>query len=285
MSVLVVGAGGQVGRHLQNQLPECVGWDRSELDLTNCDEVYEKITALQPKVIVNAGAYTAVDKAEQEPDLAWAVNAAAVAHLATAANAVGAVLIHYSTDYVFDGTADRPYREDDPVGPLNVYGRTKLAGELAASSICERYWILRISWVFSQSSANFVHTMLSLADRQELNIVNDQRGAPSYAGDIARATRQLIDTIDQGAPDWGTYHLPGGQGTTWYDFAGEIFHLAHGAGKISAIPELHGVSTGEYPTAARRPLNSRLQLSKALATALPDRPDWVSGLQEVIDNL
>jgi dTDP-4-dehydrorhamnose reductase len=238
-----------------------------------------------PAAIVNAAAYTAVDKAEDEPAVAWRVNAEGAAAAARAAAALDIPLIHVSTDYVFDGDSDRPYREIDPPHPINVYGRTKLAGELAVVSLCPRHWILRTSWVFSEFEGNFVTIMLRLANqRDRLRVVADQQGRPTYAGDLAQVIAALV-TGPRHAVPWGIYHLSGGDATSWYQFAERIIARGYEEELVDQPPPIDAISTVDYPTRARRPMNSILEPSQSLQRALRLQPDWETGLDEVLTRL
>jgi dTDP-4-dehydrorhamnose reductase len=264
--ILVTGAAGQVGAELMRAAwPTGVavtGVDRRGLDITDADAVDALVAEFAPEIIVNAAAYTAVDRAETEPELAEAVNATGVAHLAAAANRHGCRLIHISTDYVFDGTKDGWYVETDPVAPLGVYGATKLAGEQAAAT-AERHLILRTAWVYGALGANFVATMLRLgAERDELAVVADQHGCPTAAVDIAAAIVDLVTAGLDGDDLAGIFHLASPEEATWHDFACAILeqHIASGRLDVRAIP------TTDYPTPAARPANSRLD-STAIADA------------------
>ena len=280
MKLLVLGAGGQVGRELARAaLPagmRLVAFDRAALDVTDAEAVAAAVARERPDVVINAAAYTAVDRAESEPAAAAAANAAAPGHIAAACAAAGAALIHYSTDYVFDGTKPGAYVEDDPVNPLGVYGRTKAAGERAVRAALERHVILRTSWVYAAHGRNFVRTMLRLADeRGEVRVVADQHGAPTAAADIAAATVRIAA---QGGP-WGTFHFANAGETTWHGFAAAIFALA---GKT---PRLSAIATAEFPTAATRPANSRLDCAKlAAAYGIVARP-WQEALAPVVAEL
>lgn len=262
MKILLTGANGQLGRCFQDRLPE--GWqvwatDTAELDITDYEKVLSAVKEFQPDAIVNAAAYTAVDKAESEPELAALVNKTGPENLARAAKEVGARLVHVSTDYVFDGKATVPYVETDKTNPLGVYGQTKLDGEIAVSHILPDAIIIRTAWVFSEYGNNFVKTMLRLAkDRDELGIVADQRGCPTYAGDIAQA---IIDLLKQNA-DGGIYHFCGDKEVSWYEFAKAIFEYALENRVISKKPRLNALSTKEYPTPTARPEYSVLLCDK-----------------------
>lgn len=286
MSVLVLGSCGQLAQHLQEVLPDARYWGRRERSLEDPKEVEAAIMDAEPSVIVNAAAYTAVDRAEDEPALAWRVNAEGAASVARAAATLDIPLIHVSTDYVFDGESDRPYRETDATRPINVYGRTKLAGELAVASICPKHWILRTSWVFSELEGNFVTTMLRLAnERRKLYVVADQCGRPTYVGDLARAISALvIDQVWQTVP-WGKHHLSGGEATNWYKFAERVISAGYARGLVKERPHVAAIATSEYPTRARRPMNSVLEPSHFLTQVLDVQPDWRIGLEEVVRRL
>lgn len=286
MSALILGSSGQLARHLRQRLPQAHCWGRSELDLCSSQAIEPAVRNLGPTAIINAAAYTAVDGAEEEPDTAWRVNAEAPAAMARVAETLGVPLIHVSTDYVFDGTADTPYEPDARTRPLNVYGRTKLAGELAVAVLCRRHWTLRASWVFSEYGSNFVKTMLRLgAERDALHVVSDQYGRPTYAGDLAAAIQGLINDIDNPPLDWGTYHAVGGPALSWHAFAVEIFNRATASGMLATGPTVHAIPTAEYPKPAPRPLNAVLAPSAELHTATGRSLDWRNGLATTLDHL
>lgn len=276
VKVLVTGAGGQVGRELCRAdwwgggNVGLVGFDSNGLDITDRDAVLAAVEREQPDVIVNAAAYTAVDRAEDEPDRAMAVNGTAVGHLAEAADRADAMLIHLSTDYVFDGTKDGWYGEDDPVNPLGVYGRTKLAGEEQALD-CGRAVVLRTAWVYGALGSNFVATMLRLArDRDDIGVVADQVGCPSAAGDIAAAIVRLVAATDGGRtpPERCLYHLASPTAVSWFDLARAVFAASDRGYGGTCRP----LTTDEYPTKARRPANSRLDsglLAREISIELP----------------
>lgn len=282
MAVLVLGSCGQLAQHLGSVLDDAIFLGRAELDLTSTAKIAPRIIDAAPSIIVNAAAYTAVDAAEDDADPAHRVNAEAVAAIAAAAAALGVPLLQVSTDYVFDGLLDRPYREHDAPNPLNVYGATKLAGERAVQTRCERYWILRASWVFSEYGSNFVKTMLRLgAERDEVRVVDDQRGRPTYAGDLAALIARLVRMPGPSLP-WGLYHVAGGRTVSWADFAEAIFDRALSAGVIGRRPRVTRVSTTEFPTRAARPGNTVLDgtlLERHLGTG---GCDWESGLDAMI---
>ena len=288
VTVLVLGSTGQLARHLRERWPEAAFWGHDRLDLSHPERIRERVLSLRPRAIVNAAAYTAVDRAETESDLAWRLNAEAPAALARAAQTLEIPLVHVSTDYVFDGRADRPYVETDPVAPLNVYGRGKLGGELAVATLCTRHWILRTSWVFSEHGSNFVRTMLRLArERDTLRVVNDQFGRPTYAGDLARLIDRIVSAPESSRPlPWGLHHATGGPELTWHAFASTIVERAQARGLIARRPEVIGVSTQDYAAAlatpgATRPSRATLQPSRYLET-LPGAFDWDAGLDAVL---
>jgi dTDP-4-dehydrorhamnose reductase len=230
-------------------------------------------------LLVNCTAYTAVDKAESEAELAFAVNATAPEQMARVCAAQGVPLVHISTDYVFDGSGDRPWREDDLTAPLGVYGRSKLAGETAVAEQLDRHVILRTSWVFSAHGANFVKTMRRLgATRPELTVVDDQRGGPTAAADIAEAILTIAERIRDGSTAWGTYHYSGGPATTWCGFAKAI---------LADVPAVtvRPIPTSAYPTPARRPLNSVLDCAKIERAFGIAQPDWRPALEAVLARL
>jgi dTDP-4-dehydrorhamnose reductase len=274
LRILLTGATGQVGWELRRTLAplgEVRALDRFGLDLADVPTLVASVRALQPDVIVNSAAYTAVDKAESERDLAFAVNATAPRVLAEEARRIGAYLVHYSTDYVFDGEKSAPYAEDDPTGPINVYGESKLAGEVAIRASGCRHLILRTSWVYGPRGKNFYLTMLRLArERPELRVVDDQVGAPTSSLAIARAT---ADLIGKGAQ--GLYHMTAAGETSWCGFARAILARAGLATPVVAI------ATSEYPTPARRPRNSRLDCSKLLREHAVALAPWEEQLAEV----
>jgi dTDP-4-dehydrorhamnose reductase len=265
--ILVTGANGQVGWELQRALAplgEVIALDRSELDLSRPDALRETVRAIAPQAIVNAGAYTAVDRAESEPELARAINAIAPGILAEEAHRLDAVLVHYSTDYVFDGTKPEPYTESDSPNPLSVYGRTKLEGERAIGASGCRHLTLRTSWVYGTRGSNFLLTMLRLArERRQLRIVDDQVGAPTWCREIAQATAAFLARPDLAAPGiGGLYHLTARGATSWFGFAKAIFESPEMARIGVTPPAIEPIPTSAYPTPARRPANSRLDCGR-----------------------
>src|ERR1700761_1245299 len=262
--ILILGAGGQVGTELQRSFAnagEVIALSRETADLSRPEELRSLIRQLHPDVILNAAAYTAVDRAESEPELALTINGEAPRILAEEAASLNALLVHYSTDYVFDGSKRSPWEEADETNPLNVYGRTKLAGERAIQEVGGRYLIFRTSWVYGPHGRNFLLTMLKLGrERDQLRIVDDQFGAPTSSSAIADATRKSVDpalsgTVGTGAQWSGIYHLTCGGETTWCRFAQAIFAQQHASYKS---PEVVAISSSEFPTAAVRPKNSVL---------------------------
>ena len=284
MKILVTGHNGQVARELQMRLSdsaEVIALGRDRLDLGKPDAIREQVRALAPDLIINAAAHTAVDLAETEPEAAFAINATAPGVLAEEAAALGIPLIHYSTDYVFDGEKPGAYTEDDTPNPLGVYGRSKLAGERAIQAVGGESLILRTSWVYSLHGRNFLLTMRRLLqERDELRVVSDQIGAPTWAGNIAQATAQLVRQWQAGTRAWGVYHLTAQGETSWFGFAGAIADHLRADGKACA--RLLPIPSCEYPTPARRPLNSRLDCSKLARDWGVRLPDWRDGLDECL---
>jgi len=287
VTALVFGANGQVGSHLRELLPDARFVTRQEANLGDPEAVEAAVRSVVPEIIVNAAAYTAVDSAETEPELAWRANAEGPATLAAIASRLDVPLIHLSTDYVFDGAENRAYRTQDPTYPLGVYGKSKLAGELAVSSLTAKHWILRASWVFSEHGGNFAKSMLRLARSQStLRVVNDQFGIPTYAGSFAATIVALMRLEgESNAPPWGTYHTVGGPTTTWYDFAREIVGRAHAKGLIDRLPEVEPIATSDYPTAATRPIHAVLKPSQEFVQALGVEVDWHGGLDVMLERL
>lgn len=286
MTVLVIGDSGQLARHLKIELPDATYRGRDSLDLANPSAVGATIQAAHPSAIVVAAGYTAVDKAETERALAWLLNVEAVAAIARTAAMLDVPLLHISTDYVFDGRRKGAYRVDDPAHPLNVYGVTKLEGELAVRALCAKHWLLRTSWIFSEHGTNFVKTMLRAAsEREPLRVIADQQGRPTYAGDLARLIGEILRR--RGTDDalaYGTYHAVGGPAVSWHEFAEAIFAAAQRHGSLTERPAVEPIPTSAYPTAARRPMNSVLAPSVELE-ALGVSFDWTRALDEVVEKL
>ncbi len=288
-SILIFGRDGQVATELGKITSPALGsvkfLGRSECDLAIPGTAARAIAALSPDIVINAAAYTAVDKAEAEREAAYALNAAAPGEMAEASAAIGAPLIHISTDYVFDGLAPGAYRETDRCAPLSVYGASKLAGEVAVRERQPHHVILRTSWVFSPYGANFVRTMLRLgAERDELAIVNDQHGGPTAAADIAAAILKIAAGIRDGDASYGTYHYAGAPATTWFNFANAIFERAatHGLKTPKAV---RAIATADYPTAAIRPRNSTLDCSAITRYWGIEPPLWQSSLSRCVEAL
>ena len=289
MKIVLVGKGGQVGHELLRPLAaigDVVAFDRACADLERPDEVAALLLRERPDVIVNAAAYTAVDKAESEPDRARIVNEVAVGALAHAAADLGATLVHYSTDYVFDGTKPGRYVETDEPHPLSVYGATKLGGERAVTAAGCRHWIFRTTWVYAAHGHNFIRTMLRLGrERDELRVVDDQFGTPTSARLIAEVTAACIGRLATGSPPAsGVYHVAPHGETTWCRFARAILAAAREQGvPLRCPPEnVVGIGTADYPLPARRPANSRLDTTK-LETALNIRlPEWQDDVPAVV---
>lgn len=291
MKVLITGANGQVGWALQRALAplgDVVALDLHDLDLTQFDALRDGVRAIAPGVIVNAAAYTAVDRAESEPELARTVNAIAPGVLAEEAHRLDGVLVHYSTDYVFDGTKSEPYVETDSPNPLNAYGRTKLEGERAIGASGCRHFTLRTSWVYGARGSNFLLTMLRLAKerRPSLRIVDDQIGAPTWCQEIATATAALLARRDLAAPGAeGLYHLTARGATTWFGFARAIFASPELAQLGLMPPALEAIPSSAYPTPARRPANSRLDCARLARSAGIELAPWDEALRRCMAEL
>ena len=292
MKILLFGANGQVGWELQRSLSplgELVALDRhsTELcgDLTDLEGIKDTLGRFGPDVIVNAAGYTAVDKAESDSEAAQIVNAAAPGVLATAAAKAGAWLVHYSTDYVFDGSGAKPWVEGDPTGPLNVYGKTKLEGEQRIASQCAKHLIFRTSWVYAARGGNFAKTMLRLArERETLHVINDQFGAPTGADLLADVTAHTIAHVLERPHDAGLYHLAAGGETTWFEYAKYVIDRSlqgQDAPKI-IVKKINPVATSAFPTAAQRPHNSRLNTAKLQQTFSLRLPTWQQGVSRML---
>jgi dTDP-4-dehydrorhamnose reductase len=299
VKILLLGANGQVGFELARTLvahgdvvmatrerTPADGAPCLRVDLEYPDSLAHALDETRADVIVNAAAYTAVDRAEDEPDLADRINHRAVAEIGGWAARNGARVVHYSTDYVFDGRATRPYREDDAAAPLGVYGRSKLAGENALRASGAEHLLFRTAWVYAARGQNFLRTMLRLgAERDELRVVVDQVGAPTPARMIAQATATALGRWQPGDGLAGTYHMVAGGETSWFEFANAIFRSAARRGLIARVPGMEPIATAEYPTRARRPAYSVLdcsRLEKAFAIQLPG---WREGLELVLDEV
>ena len=295
-TILLLGANGQVGHALQtslNSLGKVVACTRAQLDFDQTPEQFGRaLGALmqqhQPTVVVNASAYTAVDRAQTEPELAQRINALAPGLIAQAAQAAGACVVHYSTDYVFKGDQLTPYVETDATAPQSVYGQSKLAGEQAVASGCARHLILRTSWVVSAHGGNFLKTMLKLAqERDALSVVSDQVGAPTSAALLASITTQVLQALlaQPGLdPRWGLYHLTASGHTNWHAYACYVIAQARRAGWPIKVQDeaIKPIATKDYPVAAARPLNSRLDTGKLCQAFGLTLPDWRVGVDEVL---
>jgi dTDP-4-dehydrorhamnose reductase len=286
VKVLVTGRDGQLARGLAEAAGagvQVVAIGRPELDITDEKSVVAAVARAGPDIVVNAAAYTAVDKAETEPAVAHAVNALGAEHVATVCAARTIPIIHISTDYVFDGTKSGPYLEGDPTAPINVYGGTKLEGEQRVAKACERHLILRTAWVHSPWGVNFVKTMLRLATtRPNIGVVDDQMGSPTYAPHLAAIVLAIAARVsaDPAGVRWGVYHAVGGGETTWYGFAREIFRHAAEQGLPAA--EVDAIAAAAYPTPARRPANSRLNCDKLRLALGLELPDWRVGVHDCV---
>ena len=283
---LITGAKGQVGHCLTEQLmgkAEILAVDRDELDITDQSAVKKMVEFFKPDVIINAAAHTAVDRAEAEVELSEMINVNGPQYLAEAANEIGAVILHISTDYVFDGTGASEYSEEDKPNPQGVYGRTKLAGEFAVQATNPKHIILRTAWVFGEHGHNFVKTILRLAkERESLGIVGDQFGGPTYAGDIAKALIEMANQILAGKENtFGIYHFTGKPYVSWYEFAKAIFAEAEMQKIIERQPLVNRIATSDYPTPAKRPTNSRLNLEKIDRTFGIQPSDWRTALKNI----
>jgi len=283
VKILLIGCGGQLGRELKRSLAclgELVACDREQMDLSSPDALRATVRAKAPTVIVNAAAYTAVDRAEAEAAVAEAINATAPGILAEEAKRLGALLVHYSTDYVFDGAKATPYTEDDIPAPLSAYGRSKRRGEQAIAAGGARHLIFRTSWVFGLHGSNFLKTMLHLGRRScetgdQLRVIDDQIGAPTWTRHLADATALVLARREQPS---GLYHLAAAGATSWHSYAEAIFQEAHRAGLLERLPRVQAIPSAEYPLPASRPANSRLDCShfhRDFGLALPD---WRTGL-------
>lgn len=285
MKVLITGCNGQVGSCLVKQLSTCpeiefLAVDRDQLDITSEQEVIKTVNDFMPNIIINAAAHTAVDKAENEVELSYAINRDGPKYLAQAAERVGAAILHISTDYVFAGDKDGLYSESDTVNPQGVYGESKLAGEEAVINACSRHIILRTAWVFGEDGNNFVKTMLRLAQqRDSLDIVADQFGGPTYAGDIAKALIKIAKAITNSknefnSDNYGIYHFSGMPHVSWYEFAQVIFDKAIEQNVLIKSPDVKGIKTEQYPTPAKRPMNSKLNTKKIMTIFNISASDW-----------
>ena len=279
MKVLVTGYAGQLGwdtvRQLEARGIECRGVDMQDFDLTDGQAVKEYVQRYQPTAIVHCAAYTGVDKAESQPEICAAVNGMGTVNIVRAALSVGAKLLFISTDYVFPGTGDQPFKVDDPYGPLNVYGMSKVQGEDAVRSLMTRYFILRTSWVYGKNGRNFVRTMLHLGrEKKEIRVVNDQIGSPTYSRDLARVICDVLPT-----EKYGIYHVRNEGYLSWYEFAKMIMEKTGLNCRVIPVP------SSEYPTPAKRPLNSRLDGSKLAESGFTPMPTVENALDRYLDEI
>ena len=290
LKAFISGGTGQVGTEL---IRRGDGWhvdivapNRTEVNLLNEKDIYSQLDSIRPDIVVNSAAFTAVDAAETERDMAFQVNRDAVRIMANSCNLLSIPLIHISTDYVFDGTKAGKYKETDHICPIGVYGRSKEAGEAIVRELLEKHIILRTSWVYAAHGNNFVKTMLRIGrERQNLNVVNDQFGAPTFAGDIADAILSIAKKVleHDALEFWGTYHYTAKGRTSWKDFAEVIFETA--STWLPNKPYVEGIPSSQYPTAAKRPANSVLNCAKVDLELGPPRRHWREGLDEVLDEL
>lgn len=279
MRILVTGASGQLGYDVERELErrgiEHLGTSSRELDITDREAVERLMAAYRPDAAIHCAAYTKVDLAEDEPERCWAVNADGTRNLAAACREIGAKMLYISTDYVFPGTGEQFRRTDDPVSPVNTYGRSKLAGELAVQSLLEKYFIVRISWVFGKNGNNFVKTMLRLAEtKAELSVVCDQIGSPTYTADLAPLLCDMVQT-----ERYGVYHATNEGTCAWSEFAEAIFELA---GRQVVV---HPIPTSAYPTRAARPLNSRMSKECLHSNGFQELPEWKNALARYLKEI
>ncbi|OOF67561.1 dTDP-4-dehydrorhamnose reductase [Rodentibacter caecimuris] len=283
---LITGANGQVGYSLTQQLQgkhKILATDRGDLDITDQSAVKNVVENFLPDVIINAAAYTAVDRAETEVELSEAINVKGPQYLAEAAKSIGAAILHISTDYVFDGQRTGKYKETDDTDPQGIYGKTKLAGEQAVVKANDKFIVLRTAWVFGEHGNNFVKTMLRLSKvRDSLGVVGDQIGGPTYAGDIATTLVNIAEKIIVGEEiQYGIYHFTGEPYVSWYDFAKVIFDKAVSQNVLEKSPLLKAITTADYPTPAKRPANSCLDLTKIQQVFGIQPSDWKKALKNI----
>jgi dTDP-4-dehydrorhamnose reductase len=295
VKILLFGKGGQVGWELQRSLAPlgevvAVDFDSTDLcgDFTNLAGLAETIRQVKPSMIVNAAAHTAVDKAESEPDLARTINALAPGVIAAEAQKLGAWLVHYSTDYVFDGSGNQAWKESDTPSPLSVYGQTKLEGEQAVAANCAKHLIFRTSWVYAARGGNFAKTMLRLAkERDSLSVIDDQIGAPTGADLLADITALALQCVKTQPELAGLYHLVAAGSTSWHGYAALVIEHSRNAGVDIKVPQnaIHKIATQAYPTPARRPLNSKLNTSKLQAAFNLHLPPWQDGVTRMLTEI
>jgi dTDP-4-dehydrorhamnose reductase len=292
MRVLITGSHGQVGYCLTELLSKdentiVLALDRDSLDITDQKAVKTTVDEFKPSIIINAAAHTAVDKAEVDVELSYAINSDGPKYLAQAAQDVGAAILHISTDYVFEGNKVDVYFESDNTNPQGVYGESKLAGEIAVAEACDKHIILRTAWVFGKNGNNFVKTMLRLGvTRDAMSVVGDQFGGPTYAGDIANALIKMAKHITKGdGIEYGVYHFSGLPYVSWFEFANYIFDTAIEQRAIKKKPSLSSITTAQYPTPAKRPSNSRLSNEKINNSFLIEASDWQLALTRIKEYL
>lgn len=294
MNILLTGKNGQLGFELQRTLAplgKVTAVDQQECNLAHAEDIRQLVRSVQPELIVNPAAYTAVDRAEAEPELAHAINAMAPSVLGEEAERLGAWVVHYSTDYVFDGEKAGAYLEDDPARPLNVYGASKREGETALARACGRHLILRTSWVVGAHGGNFARTILRLAaERDQLAIVADQIGAPTSAALLADVTALLVDRVARGGKEdfpFGLYHLTNSGATSWHEYACFVVERAAACGRHLKVraADIKAITTAEYPLPAKRPKNSRLDSSLFTATFGLALPPWQQGLNHILTQI
>ena len=287
MRVLVTGGSGQVGSALlESASPKARVQAPSsrELDISDASTVRSALETWRPDVVINAAAYTAVERAEDETELAMAVNGLGAGNLAAACAEAGCALIHLSTDYVFDGRQKRPYREQDGTAPLNVYGRSKLLGEQRVRANLDQHLILRVSWVFSATGSNFVKTMLGVSHLDEVRVVNDQQGTPCPAANIASAIWLIVERLGD-APRYGTFHLASAPPTTWHEFASTIYTIRRELDPTTRTPNVVAIPTSERITRAERPMNSVLDGTRLFTDYGIEPPAWRAALYPVVRKL
>ncbi len=289
MKILLTGANGQLGQEIVDAAKKLnlnlIAYTRQNLNITDIVKIEQVISEVKPNYIINAAAYTAVDRAENEEELVFLVNAMGVKFLAQIAKKFNIPLLHISTDYIFSGQKKTPYLEEDDPQPLSVYGKSKLAGEVLLKKIWYKYIILRVSWVFSQYGNNFVKNIINLAKVQpRLSIISDQIGAPTFAGDIAQILLKIIMCIHRGQTDWGTYHYTGTPVTNWYNFARQILSQEKIQHRL-ILEDISPILSLEYPRIAPRPLNSELNCSKITRVFNIYPNNWNEGLMKIIEHL
>jgi dTDP-4-dehydrorhamnose reductase len=287
VKILITGKNGQLGYELTEKFSpahDVIALDRNELDLSQPDQIVDKVRAIKPDLILNAAAYTAVDLAEKEAGLAVAINSIAPGILAEEANHLGVPIVHYSTDYVFDGSATEPYKETDVTAPLGIYGKSKLAGEIAVASTAKRHLIMRVSWLYGNRRQNFMLTMLRLMrERENLSVVSDQIGSPTWVRLVANTTERTLSFASSKATfrvSDGLYHVAASGVTSWHGFASAI--LANTNDAERRVQNIRAIATSEYPTPAKRPAYSVLNCAKIEAALGIDMPTWDSQLRDCI---